>query len=184
MREDQCVQITLDELGQLRRMPTLPSIRGSPRGRGGLAGEGACWLAESRAPAGPASKGKRHAQVSRGFASPVSAWLRVVSCGGHGGLDRGDLANPALLQSLLKRAGHRSPSRRSTFSRRRCGLRCVWLAWCTSPASTFRAQLAACETLYGAWSTIPSPLSVRLLAAAGLDYVVVDSVARPTTCPG
>src|ERR1700751_3756405 len=43
-----------------------------------------------------------------------------------------------------------------------------------SPASTFRAQLTACETLYGAWSTIPSPLSVRLLAAAGLDYVVVD----------
>jgi 4-hydroxy-2-oxoheptanedioate aldolase len=43
-----------------------------------------------------------------------------------------------------------------------------------SPASTFRAQLTACETLYGAWSTIPSPLSVRLLAATGLDYVVVD----------
>ena len=43
-----------------------------------------------------------------------------------------------------------------------------------SPASTFRAQLTACETLYGAWSTIPSPLSVRLLAAAGLDYVVID----------
>jgi 4-hydroxy-2-oxoheptanedioate aldolase len=41
-------------------------------------------------------------------------------------------------------------------------------------ASTFRAQLTAGETLYGAWSTIPSPLSVRLLAAAGLDYVVVD----------
>src|SRR5215472_4145510 len=43
-----------------------------------------------------------------------------------------------------------------------------------SPASAFRAQLVARETLYGAWSTIPSPLSVRLLAAAGLDYVVVD----------
>jgi 4-hydroxy-2-oxoheptanedioate aldolase len=43
-----------------------------------------------------------------------------------------------------------------------------------SAASTFRTRLAACETLYGAWSTIPSPLSVRLLAAAGLDYVVVD----------
>jgi 4-hydroxy-2-oxoheptanedioate aldolase len=41
-------------------------------------------------------------------------------------------------------------------------------------ASAFRARLTACETLYGAWSTIPSPLSVRLLAAAGLDYVVVD----------
>src|SRR5215472_13283268 len=43
-----------------------------------------------------------------------------------------------------------------------------------SPASTFRAQLAARVPLYGAWSSIPSPLSVRLLAAAGLDYVVVD----------
>ena len=43
-----------------------------------------------------------------------------------------------------------------------------------SPASTFRAQLATRETLYGAWCTIPSPLSVRLLATAGVDYVVVD----------
>ena len=43
-----------------------------------------------------------------------------------------------------------------------------------SPASTFRAQLAARDPLYGAWSSIPSPLSVRLLAAAGVDYVVVD----------
>jgi 4-hydroxy-2-oxoheptanedioate aldolase len=41
-------------------------------------------------------------------------------------------------------------------------------------ASAFRAQLTARETLYGAWSTVPSPLSVRLLAGAGLDYVVVD----------
>lgn len=40
--------------------------------------------------------------------------------------------------------------------------------------STFRAQLVARDTLYGAWSSIPSPLSVRALAAAGLDYVVVD----------
>src|SRR5260370_14165264 len=43
-----------------------------------------------------------------------------------------------------------------------------------SPASTFRAQLAAREPLYGAWSSIPSPLSVRLLADAGVDYVVID----------
>jgi len=43
-----------------------------------------------------------------------------------------------------------------------------------SAASAFRAQLVARETLYGGWSTIPSPFSVRLLAAAGLDYVVVD----------
>ena len=48
------------------------------------------------------------------------------------------------------------------------------MAWSMSPASTFRAQLTAREPLYGAWSSIPSPLSVRLLAAAGVDYVVVD----------
>ncbi len=35
-----------------------------------------------------------------------------------------------------------------------------------SPASTFRAQLAACEPLYGAGSPIPAPLSGRLWAAA------------------
>src|SRR5579863_5175448 len=38
----------------------------------------------------------------------------------------------------------------------------------------FRSRLAAREPLYGAWSVIPSPLSVRPLAAAGLDYVVID----------
>jgi 4-hydroxy-2-oxoheptanedioate aldolase len=43
-----------------------------------------------------------------------------------------------------------------------------------SAVPAFRARLVARETLYGAWSMIPSPLSVRLLAAAGLDYVVVD----------
>jgi 2-keto-3-deoxy-L-rhamnonate aldolase RhmA len=41
-------------------------------------------------------------------------------------------------------------------------------------AATFRSRLAAREPLYGAWSVIPSPLSARLLAAAGLDYVVID----------
>ena len=41
-------------------------------------------------------------------------------------------------------------------------------------ASTFRSRLAARDTLYGAWSVIPSPLSVRLLAASGFDYVVID----------
>ena len=41
-------------------------------------------------------------------------------------------------------------------------------------AATFRSRLVAHETLYGAWSVIPSALSVRLLAAAGLDYVVID----------
>src|SRR5262249_62301975 len=35
-------------------------------------------------------------------------------------------------------------------------------------------RLVARDPLYGAWSSIPSPLSVRLLAAAGVDYVVVD----------
>jgi 4-hydroxy-2-oxoheptanedioate aldolase len=38
----------------------------------------------------------------------------------------------------------------------------------------FRSRLVAREPLYGAWSVIPSALSVRLLAAAGLDYVVID----------
>src|ERR1700735_2241248 len=43
-----------------------------------------------------------------------------------------------------------------------------------SPASDFRSRLVAREPLYGAWSVLSSPLSVRLLAAAGLDYVVID----------
>ena len=43
-----------------------------------------------------------------------------------------------------------------------------------SSASDFRARLLAREPLYGAWSAMSSPVSVRLLAAAGLDYVVVD----------
>ena len=41
-------------------------------------------------------------------------------------------------------------------------------------AASFRSRLVAREPLYGAWSVIPSPLSVRLLAAAGADYVVID----------
>ena len=41
-------------------------------------------------------------------------------------------------------------------------------------AATFRSRLLAREPLYGAWSVIPSLLSVRLLAAAGFDYVVID----------
>jgi len=40
-------------------------------------------------------------------------------------------------------------------------------------AVAFRSRLVAREALYGAWSVIPSPLSVRLLGAAGLDYVVI-----------
>ena len=50
----------------------------------------------------------------------------------------------------------------------------VWFAWPVTAASAFRDRLAAGEPLYGAWSTVPSALSVRLLAAAGVDYVVVD----------
>src|SRR5215475_2912421 len=60
------------------------------------------------------------------------------------------------------------------FPRSGAGSGRLWLAWSMSPASTFRAQLTTREPLYGAWSSIPSPLSVRLLAAAGVDYVVVD----------
>ena len=41
-------------------------------------------------------------------------------------------------------------------------------------ATAFRSRLVAREPLYGAWSVIPSAFSVRLLAAAGLDYVVID----------
>jgi len=46
--------------------------------------------------------------------------------------------------------------------------------WFAGFMPTFRSRLVARETLYGAWSVIPSALSVRLLAAAGLDYVVID----------
>jgi 4-hydroxy-2-oxoheptanedioate aldolase len=41
-------------------------------------------------------------------------------------------------------------------------------------SATFRSRLVAREPMYGAWSVISSALSVRLLAAAGLDYVVID----------
>jgi 4-hydroxy-2-oxoheptanedioate aldolase len=51
----------------------------------------------------------------------------------------------------------------------------VWFAGLMPmAAATFRSRLVARERLYGAWSLIPSLLSVRLLAAAGLDYVVID----------
>jgi len=46
--------------------------------------------------------------------------------------------------------------------------------WFAGLMPTFRPRLLARETLYGAWSVIPSLLSVRRLAAAGLDYVVID----------
>ncbi len=50
----------------------------------------------------------------------------------------------------------------------------VWFAGPMPMAPAFRSRLVAREPLYGAWSVIPSALSVRLLAAAGLDYVVID----------
>jgi 4-hydroxy-2-oxoheptanedioate aldolase len=37
-----------------------------------------------------------------------------------------------------------------------------------------RDRLRGGETVYGGWSTIPDVLSVRSLAGAGLDYVVID----------
>jgi 4-hydroxy-2-oxoheptanedioate aldolase len=39
---------------------------------------------------------------------------------------------------------------------------------------SFRARLAANETLYGGWAVLPDPLAARAMAAAGLDYVVID----------
>src|ERR1700760_2994044 len=50
-----------------------------------------------------------------------------------------------------------------------------------STAASFRARLTAREPLFGAWSVIPSPLSVRPLAAAGFDYVVIDLQHRGAT---
>ena len=50
----------------------------------------------------------------------------------------------------------------------------VWFAGAMPTVDSFRSRLVARETLYGAWSVIPSPLSVRLLAVTGVDYVVVD----------
>lgn len=41
------------------------------------------------------------------------------------------------------------------------------------PAS-FRTRLRARQPLYGAWCTLPGGLSAELLAAGGVDYVVVD----------
>jgi 4-hydroxy-2-oxoheptanedioate aldolase len=54
-------------------------------------------------------------------------------------------------------------------------------------APAFRSRLVAGEPLFGAWSVLSSVLSVRLLAAAGLDYVVIDlqhGEATETDLPG
>ena len=50
----------------------------------------------------------------------------------------------------------------------------MWFAGAMPTAVSLRSRLVARETLYGAWSVIPSALSARLLAAAGVDYVVID----------
>src|SRR6185437_10753410 len=39
---------------------------------------------------------------------------------------------------------------------------------------SLRARLAANETLYGGWVVIPDPLAASAMAAAGLDYIVID----------
>lgn len=44
----------------------------------------------------------------------------------------------------------------------------------TSPATSLRDRLRAGEAAYGGWLTIPDVVSARMLATAGLDYVVVD----------
>jgi 4-hydroxy-2-oxoheptanedioate aldolase len=41
-------------------------------------------------------------------------------------------------------------------------------------ASSLRDRLLSGEIAYGAWASIAGPISVRSLAAAGVDYVVVD----------
>jgi 4-hydroxy-2-oxoheptanedioate aldolase len=48
------------------------------------------------------------------------------------------------------------------------------LAWVMTTPTLLRDRLRGGETVYGGWSTIPDLLGARLLAAAGLDYVVVD----------
>src|ERR1700761_5485031 len=63
----------------------------------------------------------------------------------------------------------------------------MWFAGAMTTAATFRSRLAAREPLFGAWSVIPSLLSVRLLAAVGFDYVVIDlqhGGATETDLPG
>src|ERR1700722_19680454 len=55
-----------------------------------------------------------------------------------------------------------------------CPARRLWFAGPMPTPASFRSRLIAREPLHGAWSVIPSPLSVRLLAAGGLDDVVID----------
>lgn len=49
----------------------------------------------------------------------------------------------------------------------------VWLAM-PVPAESLRDRIRRGEIAYGGWSVIPGAISVRSLAGAGLDYVVID----------
>jgi len=49
----------------------------------------------------------------------------------------------------------------------------VWLAIPVT-AESLRNRIRRGETVYGGWSVIPGAISVRSLAGAGLDYVVID----------
>jgi 4-hydroxy-2-oxoheptanedioate aldolase len=48
------------------------------------------------------------------------------------------------------------------------------LGLCLMSSEELRDRLRGGEAVYGGWSTIPDVLSVRSLAGAGLDYVVID----------
>ena len=49
----------------------------------------------------------------------------------------------------------------------------MWLS-CLMGNQSMRDRLHGKETLFGGWSVIPDPLSAGAMAAAGLDYVVID----------
>jgi 4-hydroxy-2-oxoheptanedioate aldolase len=49
---------------------------------------------------------------------------------------------------------------------------CAWLG--PMNAEKLHERLRRGDTLYGAWSAIPGAISVRALASAGVDYVVID----------
>jgi 4-hydroxy-2-oxoheptanedioate aldolase len=45
---------------------------------------------------------------------------------------------------------------------------------CLASRVTFSERVRGGEVVFGGWSAVPSPISVGALAAAGLDYVVID----------
>ena len=49
----------------------------------------------------------------------------------------------------------------------------MWLS-CLMGNESMRDRLRGQDTLFGGWSVIPDPLSAGAMAAAGLDYVVID----------